>query len=228
MTKFSAVLFDLGGVLTQPLTPLVIEAALATGLDLSGLQEVVRPMFVSEGDGDEAAHQMERGELSLDEFIEQVENGGTDGGTDHLGEVLRALFIPTSEHYVFQHFSPHPEMVSFVQSVQAAGYVTAVVSNVIAEWLPTWTKVLSESGLVFDELIMSCEVGLRKPNSAMYLHAVDRLGRFGVRPESALFIDDFSPMAAGAEKVGMTAVTLVDHHQAITDAGMLLGLSPIV
>lgn len=228
MTKFSAVLFDLGGVLTQPLSPLVIEAAVATGLDLSGLQEVVRPMFVSEGDGDDGAHQMERGELSLNEFIEQIGNARAAGGNDQLGEVLRALFIPTSQHYVFQRFAPHPEMVSFVQSVQAAGYATAVVSNVIAEWLPTWEKVLAESGVAFDEVIMSCEVGLRKPNRAMYLHAVDRLSRFGVRPESALFIDDFPPMAAGAEQVGMTALTLVDHHQTISEAVTLLGLKPVV
>ena len=215
MSEFPAVLFDIGGVLTQPLTPMIIEAALATGLDLTGLQEALRPMFVSEGDGDEPAHRMERGLLSLDDFLSGLE------GPKDVREVAHALFHPTSELYVFKRFEPHPGMVKFVQEVQASGRTTCVVSNVIAEWLPAWNAVLNSSGLVFDVVVLSCEVGCRKPNPAIFQLALDQ---GGVTASQALFIDDFAPMAEGARQVGIAAITLENHESAIAEGRQLLGI----
>ncbi len=216
MATISAVLFDVGGVLTQPLTPLVIEAAIATGLDLTGLQEALRPMFVSEGDGDEPAHLMERGLLSLDTFL-----AGLSDGPGASGEAAKALFNPESEQYVFKRFEPHKGMVKFVQDVQASGRKIGVVSNVITEWLPAWNNVLNRCGCVFDTVVMSCEVGFRKPNPAIYQLALDRLG---ISASDALFIDDFAPMAQGARNVGIEAITLVDHDVAINEGRELLGI----
>jgi putative hydrolase of the HAD superfamily len=212
-TAFRAVLFDVGGVLTQPLGPLVLEAALATGLDLTGMREALGPMFSSVGDNDEPAHMMERGELTLDSFLD---------GLGSASVAARALFDPASEHYVFTRFTPHAGMVALARDARAAGLVIGVVSNVINEWLPAWSAVLAASGLLFDDRVMSCEVGLRKPNPAIYELA---LARLGLAAESTLFIDDFAPMAQGARDVGIAAITLTDHDEAIIEARRLLGLS---
>lgn len=210
--RVKAVLFDVGGVLTQPLGPLMVDAALASGLDLTGLREVIGPMFTSGGDSDEPAHRMERGELSLPDFFDEL--------GDH-AIAARALFDPSSAHYVFAALTHHPGMAAFVSEVQAAGIKTAVVSNVIVEWLPSWEHVLAAARLDFPEVLMSCNVGLRKPNAAMYQLALDRVG---VIAAEALFIDDFPPMAEGARQVGMQAVTLTDHETAIAAARSIIGL----
>ena len=73
----------------------------------------------------------------------------------------------------------------------------------------------------FDVVLFSCEVGLRKPNPAIYELALERLG---VAAEAALFLDDFAAMAEGARRVGMTAIDVVDHDDAIAQARSLLGL----
>ncbi len=211
VSSIKAVLFDVGGVLTQPLGPLVMAAALESQLDLTGLRDVIGPMFTSGGDSDEPGHRMERGELSLAAFFDELGDHAT---------AARVLFDPTSVHYVFAKFAPHAGMVAFAREVQACGFKTAVVSNVIAEWLPTWNAVLAAADLQFDDVLMSCDVGLRKPGAAMYELALDRLG---VNPAEALFIDDFAPMAEGARLVGMHAVTLTDHDTAIAEARELVG-----
>jgi HAD superfamily hydrolase (TIGR01509 family) len=212
MTAFRGLLFDVGGVLTQPLRPIMVEAALATGLDLSGIQDVVRPMFSSPGDSNEPAHLMERGELSLDDFLA------------HLGsaqEVTRQVFLPSSEHYVFKRFAPHDGMANLARDAQDAGLTIGIVSNVISEWMPAWDNVIAATGVTFDDRVMSCEVGHRKPNPAIYELALTRLG---LAASTTLFIDDFAPMAQGARDVGMVAVTLVDHDVAIAEARKQLGL----
>jgi putative hydrolase of the HAD superfamily len=212
MTAFTAVLFDVGGVLTQPLRPMMVESALATGLDLSGVREAMSPMFSSEGDSGEPAHLMERGELSLEDFLLRV------GPAE---DVARQVFLPSSDHYVFRRFVAHEGMATLAREVQTAGLTIGIISNVVSEWLPAWREVISATGVTFDDVVMSCEVGLRKPNPAIYELALSRLG---LSAATTLFIDDFTPMAQGARDVGMTAVTLVDHDSAIAEARALLGL----
>jgi putative hydrolase of the HAD superfamily len=56
-------------------------------------------------------------------------------------------------------------------------------------------------------IVDSCEVGMRKPNPAIYLHALDLLG--GVAPERAVFLDDAPGNVAGARRAGLHAM-LVD------------------
>ena len=58
--------------------------------------------------------------------------------------------------------------------------------------------------VLFDVIVDSSAVGMRKPNPAIYLHALDELG--GVPAERAVFLDDSPSNVAGAEAVGMHAV----------------------
>ncbi len=211
MSAFTGLLFDVGGVLTQPLRPMMAEAALATGLDLSGIREAMSPMFASNGDSDEPAHRMERGELPLEDFLRRL--GSAEA-------VARQVFLPTSEHYVFTRFEPHTGMAALAQEAQNAGIAIGIVSNVVSEWLPAWKQLISATGVTFDDQVMSCEVGRRKPNRAIYELALSRLG---LSASTTLFIDDTPPMAQGAREVGLTTVTLEDHDSAIAEARRLLG-----
>jgi putative hydrolase of the HAD superfamily len=71
---------------------------------------------------------------------------------------------------------------------------------------PLWRA--SPLAPLIDVLLFSSEVGLRKPEPGIYLHATDRLG---VRPERSLFVGDGAyGELNGAAAVGMTAVLVRD------------------
>jgi len=100
----------------------------------------------------------------------------------------------------------HPDTVPFLEACRAAGVRTAFVSNCNenTRWL---LDELGLSGLV-DELVLSCEVGLAKPDPAIYGVALDRLG---VAAERAVLVDDQSSYCASAVEFGMAAVR-IDRH----------------
>jgi len=72
---------------------------------------------------------------------------------------------------------------------------------------------------VFDDIIISAEVGLAKPDRRIYQLAIDRLG---VAPEEAVFIDDVLGNVEGAQAAGLSAIKFQDPHQIQLDLGKLL------
>lgn len=65
---------------------------------------------------------------------------------------------------------------------------------------------------VFDDMIISAEVGLLKPDAAIYRLALERLG---VQPSEAVFVDDFVENVEGAQTIGMHAVHFREPEQAL-------------
>jgi putative hydrolase of the HAD superfamily len=71
----------------------------------------------------------------------------------------------------------------------------------------------------FDVVILSAEVGLVKPDPAIYQLALDQLG---VAAEAAVFLDDFRENVDGARQVGLQAIQFRTTEQAISDLEALL------
>lgn len=203
-----AVCFDVGGVLTEPLAPTFLRLAAESALDLSAVGPVLLSMFASADDTDLPGHRLERGEITLQEFYAEL---------GEVGPLSKVLFDPSSPHFAIPHLVPSVRMHEFLAEVRARLPV-AVVSNVVEEWLPWWQQVLPPAELDV-ELVLSCEVGLRKPNPAIYHLAAARLG---FPPEQVLFLDDFPAMVDAARRVGMHAVHVADHAAAITAARTVL------
>jgi putative hydrolase of the HAD superfamily len=67
---------------------------------------------------------------------------------------------------------------------------------------------------LFDDMIISAEVGLLKPDRRIYELAVQRLG---VQPDEALFIDDMPVNVEGAQIAGLQAFQYIDNTQVIDD-----------
>ena len=206
-----AVCFDVAGVLTESIGMAFVAQTQRAGLDLLDLQRSALSAFASPGDGDLPAHRLERGEISLEEFL---------AGLDPADRASRVLMDPASKYFVPDHFAPSEAMHGFVAELRGLGYRTAVISNSVTEWVPWWNKVIPPADQ-FDSIVYSCSVGLRKPNPAIYYQALIALG---VEPQEALFLDDFEAMVEGARAIGMQAVHVVDHARAITEARGLLGL----
>lgn len=205
-----AVCFDVAGVLTAPIGPPFAAKAQAAGIDLLELQSSALVAFAAPGDSDLPAHRIERGEITLEEFL---------GGLDPNDRASRLLMDPASKYFVPPAFEGHAGMHALVRDVRASGRGTAVISNVVHEWVPWWESTIPLD--LFDAVVYSCAVGLRKPNPAIFYHALVQLG---VEPHEALFLDDFEAMVQGAREIGMHAVHVLDHDTAIAEARALLGL----
>jgi glucose-1-phosphatase len=74
-------------------------------------------------------------------------------------------------------------------------------------------------GGVFDDIIISAEVNLAKPDRHIYQLAIDRLG---VAPDEAVFIDDVLENVEGARAAGLSAIQFQDPPQVQMELGKLL------
>ena len=101
---------------------------------------------------------------------------------------------------------------------KAAGYRLGICTNNFAEVGTAWRGQLPME--IFDAVVASCEVGVRKPDPEMYEHVTSALG---VRPEATVLLDDFEGNVEGARAAGWQAVLVgVDHAAAIAEVDALL------
>ena len=95
----------------------------------------------------------------------------------------------------------NPAMLAWIPRIKQAGFRLGILSNmgygVLGYMLPRFPWLSH-----FDHLTWSCELGVVKPDPAIYLHTVKKLG---VSPERALFIDNLERNIVGAEAVGLQA-----------------------
>jgi putative hydrolase of the HAD superfamily len=190
-----AILFDFNGVLTT--SPFEHMAALGTdnGVDAEVVLELMLGPY--DEDTDHAWHRFERGEITVVEY-----------GTDLLERAAAAQieidFTQLAD--LMSRLEVHDVVVDRVRELRSAGYRTALVTNNVKEASKQW-RVLVPVEELFEVVVDSSEVGMRKPNPAIYLHALDLLG--GVAPDRAVFLDDAPGNVAGARRAGLHAV-LVD------------------
>ncbi len=93
-------------------------------------------------------------------------------------------------------------LVAHIGRLRQASYRTGLLSNYADEARQLWSEVYPFINL-FDGVIISCEIGLMKPEPQVYILAAESVG---VKPEEALFIDDFIENVEGARRVGMQAL----------------------
>ncbi len=97
-------------------------------------------------------------------------------------------------------------MLAWVRAVQAAGFRTAILSNMGVDILAHMRRNFAWLE-AFDHLTWSCELKMAKPDPQIYQHTLDKLG---VRAEEALFIDDLLHNGEAARQVGMHALQFHD------------------
>ncbi len=74
-------------------------------------------------------------------------------------------------------------------------------------------------GSVFDEIIISCEVGMIKPDSAIFNLMLDRLD---VKADESVFIDDRIKNIDGAKKIGLHTIFFTSREQALEELALIL------
>ena len=146
---------------------------------------------------------------------------GNDGRDDCLIDDLTGLLLARQAPRLY------PDTRRTLAEVRRRGYPIGLVSNLFAneaEWLHEF-----ELDGAFDCLVLSCEVGVMKPDPAAYLMAADRLG---VRPQECVFVDDIPRFLEGAKAVGMTTVRIsrfgseepyAEHGETETEPDLVIG-----
>jgi putative hydrolase of the HAD superfamily len=118
-----------------------------------------------------------------------------------------------SERY-FAHLYANEAMIAFLRALREEGGLRlAMLTNNVREWEPRWRAMLPVDEL-FELVVDSAFVGMRKPDPAIYELTCSRLG---LSPTACVFIDDFEHNCTAAREVGMTAVWFRDTDQAIAE-----------
>ena len=109
-----------------------------------------------------------------------------------------------------------------VRQLNKDGYKLAICTNNWTELGEAWREGLPLD--LFDAVVVSCEIGFRKPDAEMFNHVTDRLG---VDPASTVLVDDFEANVDGARHAGWHGILVgSDHAAAMTALAALLAEHP--
>ncbi len=110
------------------------------------------------------------------------------------------------------------ELIGYIRGLRAQ-FQTGLISNA---WLELRELLVRHWRIddAFNDLVISAEVGLAKPDPAIYQLALDRLE---VRADRAVFVDDFENNISAAAEIGMHAVLFRSRIQAIAEVDRLIG-----
>ena len=194
--RIVAVLFDFTGVVTSSPFATIGSIGQTTGVD----PEVVLDLMLGDYtlDTDHPWHRLERGETTIVDYAVDVQQRADAAGLELDFHRLRSLMADLQVHDV---------TVQTIAAVRAAGYATALVTNNVREAGDQWRDKVALDDL-FDTVVDSSHVGVRKPSPAIFDLTLDRLG--GVDPGRAVMLDDHPGNIAGAHRAGLHAL-LVDH-----------------
>jgi putative hydrolase of the HAD superfamily len=179
--RLAALLIDFGGVMTSNVYEAFAACCAAEGLP----PERFRTVLASDDRASRIFVEVETGAMSEAEF-ERAFAPMLGPGVAPRGLLERL----TAE------LRPEPSILAAIATLREAGVATVLVSNTFGR---TPYASYDLEGL-FDHVVLSADVGIRKPSRAIYRHAIECADRL---PEEALFVDDLEHNLAGARRVGL-------------------------
>jgi putative hydrolase of the HAD superfamily len=202
--RIEAVVADFGGVLTSPLADAFAQLQLEMGIPRQSLRAALAG--IAEREGVHPLYELECGRVSEPDFLAQVaEQLSADIGRD-------VTMHEFTERY-WARLYPNAPMIAFLGELRRTGYRTALLTNNVREWEHRWRGMFPVDEL-FEIVVDSAFVGMRKPDPQIYELTLQRLG---VQAQRAVFIDDMEINCAAARELGMVAVRFDDAEQAIAE-----------
>ena len=198
-------LFDLGGVVFD--SPLDGFARYEKEIGLP--THFIRTLNSTNSDANAWAR-FERGELTRDAFIEAFEAEALAAG--HRLDGLRVLETLKGE--------VRPVMMEALRRLKASALRTAAVTNNVAP-LASGERDVSELLSLFDVVVESSVVGVRKPEEAFYKIALDALD---TPADACVYLDDLGVNLKPARAMGMTTIKVLDPAVAIAELESHLGI----
>jgi epoxide hydrolase-like predicted phosphatase len=212
--RIRAVISDFGGVLTNHL----IEA-FGAFQDETGIspEQLNRGMHrIGERDGEYPLFRLEKGEVSEQQFLEDL-SWALEAELGHRPHLHRFREI------YFDALHANEPMIDVMRAARDRGHKMAILTNNVREWEEVWRAKLPVDE-IFELVVDSAWVGLRKPDPKIYELTMERLG--GLAPEEHLFVDDNDLNIQAARELGLHAVHFRSNEQAIPEIEAALGLNP--
>ncbi len=194
--RFEAVLFDFGGVFIDSPFPNLEAQSETLGLDSGHLIELT--LGPLDRDTDHPWHRVERGELSMLDARVLILDLFKEAGVEADPLALLAKSVGPD-------VQARDSVVECTRTLRASGFKTCIVTNNVQEIRDRWRSLVPVDEL-FDDIVDSSEVGLRKPDPAIYELALERLG--GIDAGAAIFLDDLPQNVAIAERIGMRGIVV--------------------
>ncbi len=206
-----AVIFDLGGVIMKNGGPRDFTRRYPDH-DPAVIAEIV--MGPHHLDTDHPWHRVERGEITLAEC-----RALTKQRLDEAGIVATVpAEKPTTSGGPAFTFQLNDDMVTFIHDLKDAGYPIAILTNNVKEFREWWWPLMDFES-IFDAIVDSHEVRMRKPNPEIYHHTMNRIG---ATPTRTVFLDDLHANVEAANALGMHGVLVEeDSTSAIARARQL-------
>lgn len=217
-----AVIFDFGGVLASNGRP----SDVAKRFPNDPVDKVMKVMMGDYGqDTDHPWHRLERGEITMIEYREQLGPLVREAGLQVAASSLETPAAKTTDSknpsIVGFAFEPNQLVVSLVHELKSCGFRLGVLTNNVRELRQAWWPMLDFAN-IFDDVVDSHEVGMRKPNHAIYELSLSRLG---VAAHRTAFLDDAQSNVNAATAVGMHGIWVdIDPTDAVQRVRQLANL----
>jgi putative hydrolase of the HAD superfamily len=210
--RITTVISDFGGVLTTPLVQSFAAVQDETGIPMELLGDAMAR--IGEKDGKHPLFELEKGNLSEVDFLRKL-GDALEPELGHRPELHRFREI------YFDALHPNEPMIELMRELKAGGRRMAMLTNNVREWEPLWRSKLPVDE-IFELVVDSGFVGMRKPDREIYELTLERLG--SIPAEQCLFIDDTEINCESAGKLGMSAAHYRRNEQAIPEIRDAAGL----
>ena len=200
-----AILLDFGGVYMDSPFQAVSDIAVETGVEPTLLKNIIFGDYHQ--DGQHPWHQLERGEISLEEAREGIIREGQKHQLD------------TDIYQLFARFATverglKTALLDKTLEWKERGLQLALVTNNIREftgWQDLFPYPVDD---VYHTISDSSMLGIRKPDPAIYQHTLQALS---VAPQQALFLDDYPSNVEAAVNLGIHGYIVADDIQPAID-----------
>jgi putative hydrolase of the HAD superfamily len=201
-----AVICDFGGVLTNRLMDAFAAFQDETGISMEQLGRGMQR--VAERDGEYPLFRLERGEMTEQEFLDDLAWGLEP-------ELGHAPTLHRFREIWFEALHPNEPMLELMRELRGRGYRMAVLTNNVREWEELWRSKLAVDE-IFELVVDSAWVGMRKPEPEIYHLTIARLDET-LEASQCLFVDDNELNVEAARELGLSAVRFVSNEQAIPE-----------
>jgi putative hydrolase of the HAD superfamily len=204
-----AVVSDFGGVLTAPL----MAGFARIQADLGIPPEAFGAAFAGavEAGGRNPLHEVEVGAITEREFLATIER-----------QLSTLLGRPVTLHGFGERYltglDPNAELFAYYRRLHDRGVRLALLTNNVREWEPFWRTKLPVDE-IFETVVDSGFVGLRKPDPAIYALVLERLA---LPAEQCVFVDDLDVNVEAARALGFAVVRHRDTRSTIAALEALL------
>lgn len=202
--KYKAIIWDFGGVITSSPFEAFNEFEEANSLP----KDIIRTIN-SENPDMNAWAQFESNSITIGQFNDLFLKEAKAKGFDIKGrDIIKLLKGSIREN-----------MVSFLRELKSDFKLGCITNNVKSSSQENTDNETEEVMSIFDHVIESSIVGIRKPNPEIYMMSCDALN---VSPDECIYLDDLGINLKPARELGMTTIKVIQPEDAIQEVRNLL------